>query len=254
MLKLNLKKSIFVAWFTLVWFMLLANVHAFEVPAFIRLSGGSRAWFNLLEGDLVQPDRTKLGLTDNLGLKQDALAWEHFLNLRVANIHVVRCRVEPSTTWGRSSNDSCVRVVNGRIGYDLDFFMTPNSLLGAHADVDVLHLETTVDRVRVANSFFDYAFGQTRAVPSVGLHGAYYPSVTGISVRPNLSARINLWDYETVQSRDVELSGAVDIPLNQLWTWSIVGGYRIWNLKLQREVDRADITRKGFFFETSLLF
>jgi hypothetical protein len=254
MAKLNIKKSVLVVWFTLVWFMLLANVHAWEVPSYVRLSGGTRAWFNLLEGDLIQPDRTKLGFTDNLGLKQDALSWEHFVNLRLANIHLVRFRVEPSTSWGRSSNESYLKVVNGRVGYDLDFFMTPNALIGAHADVDVLNLESTVDRIRVANSLFEYSFTQTRAIPSVGLHGAYYPTVSGISVRPNFSARINLWDYESVQSRDLELSGAVDIALNQLWTWSIMGGYRIWNIKLQRDVDRADITRKGFFVETSLLF
>jgi hypothetical protein len=106
----------------------------------------------------------------------------------------------------------------------------------------------------VGNTLFNYSDNQTRLIPSVGLHGTFYPIVAGVALRPNLFARVNWWDYETVGTWDCELGTAVDIPVTELWTWTVKGGYRIWNIKLKRDHDTVDMTRRGFFIETSVLF
>jgi hypothetical protein len=250
----KIKKILIISWMTALCFMLLANAHAWEIPAYLRLQAGARVWFSFLEGDLIQPDRTKLGILDNLGLKQDSIAWEYLFNIRMANIHLLRLRVEPSTLYDQSVNESFIKLRAGRVGYDLDFFMTPRLLLGGNVDLDVLNLQSSINQVIVGNFLFDYFENQTRAIPSVGLHWTYYPTFSGILLRPNFSTRMNWWDYESLETRDLEVSTAVDIPISELWTWTLSGGYRIWNIKLKRERDRIDMTRKGFFIETSILF
>ena len=57
-----MKKFLVIVWLTVLCFLLLGNVHAWDVPAFLRLNAGSRTWFSALQGDLIQGDRTKVDL------------------------------------------------------------------------------------------------------------------------------------------------------------------------------------------------
>jgi hypothetical protein len=132
--------------------------------------------------------------------------------------------------------------------------MTPQLLFGANIDLDVHNVHSNVNNVPVGGTVYTYNQSRTRAIPLLGLHGTFYPILDGIALRPNVNARVSWWDYDGLSSLDVELAGAVDIPINQLWTWTITGGYRLWNTKVPRERDIVDTTRKGFFVETSLLF
>ena len=249
-----LKRLLVLVWLTTLCFLMLSGAHAWEVPGYLRVTGGARAWFTSIEGDLLQGDRSRLGITYNLGIRNEELAWEFFTSLRFRNIHLFRLRVEPSTLYNYSSNQSYHLVRNLRLGYDLDFYMTPQFLVGANVDLDVYHLNTKVNNVFVGGMIYTYNEQGTWAIPSLGLHGTFYPIVGGIALRPNVSARVNWWQYEGLQSIDGELAGGVDIPINRLWTWTVAGGYRIWNTKIKRDRDTVDTTRKGFFVETSLLF
>lgn len=249
-----MKKILVITWLTALIFLLISNVHAWDVPSYLRLKGGTRMWFSFIGGDLVQPDKTKLGITDNLGIRQDQLAWEFFADFRLANIHVLRLRGEPGTFYDHSKNDSYHQVRNLRMGYDLDFVMTPQFLAGANIDLDVTSLKTSVNNVAVAGRVFNYSESDTRAMPSLGFHGTFYPILDGIALRPHVSSRFSWWDYKERSTWDWEVSGAVDIPVNELWTWTINGGYRWWNVKMKRGVDRVDMYRSGFFVETSVLF
>ncbi|MEJ2716239.1 MAG: hypothetical protein P8182_03740 [Deltaproteobacteria bacterium] len=254
MLKNITKKFLLLSWLTLFWFVLLGNVHAWEVPAYLRLQSGVRLWFSQIDGDLIQNDRTKIGLIDNLGMKRDQLVWEYFVSARVQNIHQVRLRIEPSTLYDQSTSNSDLKIRNFRIGYDLDFYMTPQALVGLNADLDVMTLRSDVNHVRVGNIVFNYGDDKTRVIPALGLHGTFYPLLPGVALRPNVSTRLNWWDYESVGTWDWEIATGVDIPVNPLWTWSINGGYRIWNIRLKRDYDEVDVTRRGFFIETAVLF
>ncbi len=249
-----IKKILIIAWLTILCFMLLGNVHAWEVPSYLRVTSGSRLWFSLIEGDLIQNDRTKLGISDNLGIKQDRLVWEYFLNARVWNIHVLRVKAEPSSLYDQSAKDSSIKAYDYRVGYDLDFYMSPQALAGFNADLEVINLRSLVNDVKVGTSVYNYAESQTRVVPSLGLHGSFYPILQAIALRPSVSGRVNWWDYESLQTWDWEVAAGVDIPVNALWTWTVNGGYRMWNVKTKRERDRVDLTRKGFFLETSVRF
>lgn len=248
------KKIVIIAWLTVLSFMLLANVHAWEVPSYLRLTSGARLWFTNIGGDLIQPDRTKIGITDNLGVKKDNLTWEYFFNARVDGIHVGRVKLELPSRYDQSANDSALKLYDVRVGYDLDFYMTPQALVGLNLDMDVFNIQTIVNNVRVGASTFNYSENRSRIIPSLGLHGSFYPILSSIALRPNVSARVNWWDYESLQTWDWEVSAAVDIPVNPLWTWSMNGGYRMWNVKAKRNHDQVDVTRNGFFVETSVRF
>lgn len=241
-------------WLTLLCFLLLGNVHAWEIPAYLRVSSGSRMWFTVLDGDLIQPDRTKLDLADNLGIKKEQLAWEFYSSFRFDNIHVLRLRFEPNTNYGQANNDSYQKIQDARVGYDMDFYMTPQMLFGANVDMGVVGADTRVKDVTVGNALFNYQAKQTRVVPMLGVHGTFYPVIQGIALRPNLSGRINWWNYESLQTWDWELGAAVDVPVNRLWTWTVNGGYRFWHVKFKRDADKVDMNRSGFFVETSVLF
>lgn len=254
MLVSMIKKLLIITWLTLLSFMLLANVHAWEVPSYLRLTSGSRLWFTNISGDLIQPDRTKIGIIDNLGVTKDQLTWEFLLTSRVENIHVARVKFELPSLYGQSDNGSSVKIYDVRAGYDLDFYMTPQALFGLNVDVDAFNIATVVNNVRVGSSSYNYSENRTRVLPSLGLHGSFYPILQGIALRPNLSARVNWWDYESVKTWDWEVSAAVDIPVNPLWTWSMNGGYRMWNIRTKRDKDEVDVTRNGFFVETSVRF
>lgn len=249
-----MKKLLVISWLTILCFLLLGNVHAWEVPSYVRIISGSRMWFSQLEGDLIETDRTKLGLTENLGIKKDKLVWEFFTNFRLDNIHVFRFRFEPLTNYDESRNESSLKIVDFRAGYDLDFYMTPQVLFGANVDLDTIKVDTKVRNVTVGGTFFNYSDDSTRAVPSLGIHGTFYPIMDGISLRPNISGRVNWWNYQDRETWDWEAAAAVDIPINRLWTWSINGGYRFAHVKFKRDRDTLDMNRMGFFLETSLLF
>jgi len=249
-----IKKLLIIAWLTILSFMLLANVHAWEVPSYLRLTSGARLWFTNLDGDLVQPDRTKIGITDNLGVAKDRLTWEYSLIGRVENIHVVRLKFELPSMYDQAANDSRLKIYDGRLGYDLDFYMSPQALFGLNADMDVFNVQSVVNNVKVGASTSNYTENRTRVIPSLGLHGSFYPILQGIALRPNISARVNWWDYESLKTWDWEVSTAVDIPVNPLWTWSMNGGYRMWYVKTKRDHDQVDMTRGGFFVETSVRF
>jgi len=211
-------------------------------------------WFSTLQGDLIQSDRTKLDLTENLGLKRDDLVWSFFASTRIKNVHVLRVRAEPYSAYEQSGGDSSLRVKDARLGYDLDFYMAPQVLFGANFDLDILNVDTRVRNVVVANASFSYNDGSTKAIPSLGLHATFYPVMTGISLRPTASARVNWWSYQTLESWDWEAGGGVDIPVTNLWTWSVNAGYRFWHTKFKRDIDTLDMNRSGFFLESSLLF
>jgi hypothetical protein len=248
-----MKKFFVIAWLTVLCFLLLGNVHAWEVPAYLRLNAGSRMWFSDLQGDLIQNDRTKVDLTDNVGVESNKLVWEFFANFRLDNIHVFRFRTEPSSIYS-ARNDSFQKIRYFQMGYDIDFYMTPQILFGANTDLEILNTETKVKEVTVANSFFNYYESQTRTIPTLGIHGSFYPIIEGISLRPNVSSRVNWWNYDNLETWDWEVSSAVDIPVNSLWTWTINSGYRFWHVKSKRNRDTIDINRGGFFIETSVLF
>ncbi|MFH1115539.1 MAG: hypothetical protein V1792_16650 [Pseudomonadota bacterium] len=241
-------------WLTALWFLLLSNVHAWDVPHYVRIDGGARMWFTVLDGDLIQPDKTKLDLIDNLGLNRNQLSWEFFSSFRFNNIHVFRVRLQPSTDYDGSQSLSHQSVQDIRTGYDLDFCMTPQLLFGANADLVVLNADSRVRNVTVGNMPFNYQTDDTRFYPAVGLHGTFYPILEGIALRPNVSGRVNWWNYRDLETWDWEVGAAVDVPINRLWTWSVQGGYRCWHMKFQRSVDWLDINRSGFFVETSILF
>jgi hypothetical protein len=241
-------------WLTLLCFLFLGDVHAWEVPAFLRVSGGGRAWFTTVQGDLIQSDRTKIDLVNNLGVKPDSLAWEVFGNIRLENIHVLRFRVEPETLYAQSKNESLHKVRDIRAGYDLDFYMAPQMLFGANVDLDVLTIETRVKDTTVGPLQFNYNQDQTRVIPSVGLHGTFYPIVEGVALRPNVAARFSWFNYEGLESWDWEASSGVDIPINRLWTWSVSTGYRGWHTRFKRGRDTVDMRRNGLFIESAILF
>jgi len=249
-----MKKFFVISWLTILCFLLLGNVHAWEVPSYVRINSGVRMWFSQLEGDLVEPDRTKLGFTENLGIKKDQLVWSFFTNFRLDNIHLLRFRIEPWNYYDESRNDSSQRITDFRAGYDLDFYMTPQILFGANVDLDTIKVETTVRNVTVGRTTFNYSDDSTRVVPSLGIHGTFYPIMEGISLRPNLSARVNWWNYQDLETWDWEAAAAVDIPINRLWTWCINSGYRFSHIKFKRDHDTLDMNRMGFFLETSVLF
>jgi hypothetical protein len=210
-------------------------------------------WFSQVEGDLLQSDRTKLGITENLGTNKDKLAWEYFANFRVDNIHLFRFRAEPSTLY-ESRNDSSLQVGDYRVGYDLDFYMTPQILFGANVDLDIFKINTRVRDVTAARAVFNYADDSSRLFPLLGLHGTFYPIVESISLRPNISARVNWWNYQSLETWDWEVAAGVDIPINRLWTWCVSSGYRFWHVRFKRDRDTLDMNRMGFFVETSILF
>ncbi|MFH0824973.1 MAG: hypothetical protein V2B18_19650 [Pseudomonadota bacterium] len=249
-----MKKLLVIAWLTVLCFLMIANVHAWEVPSYIRVLSGTRMWFSVVEGDLVQADRTKLGIKENLGLKQDKLVWEWFGSVRVENIHVFRLRTEFQTSYDQARNESYQKFGNVRLGYDLDFYMTPQLLLGANADLDILTLDSRVSNVVVGGAVYNYSQTSTNVMPALGVHGSFYPILEGISLRPNLSGRVNYWSYYGNSCWDWEAAAGVDVPINQLWTWQMNGGYRMWNTKVKRERDEADITRGGVFIESAVLF
>ncbi len=241
-------------WLTALCFLLLSNAHAWEIPSYVRIDGGARMWFTVLDGDLIQPDKTKLDLIENLGLKKNQITWEFFSSFRLNNIHVFRIRLEPSTDYNESQSHSHQSVRDLSVGYDLDFCMTPQLLFGVNADLVVLGADSRVRNVMVGNELFNYQTSDTRLYPAVGLHGTFYPILEGIALRPNVSGRVNWWNYQNFETWDWEVGAAVDVPINRLWTWSVHGGYRCWHIKFKRSMDWLDMNRSGFFVETSLLF
>ncbi len=249
-----MKRLLLTIWLTLLCFLLLSNVHAWEVPSCLRINGGARMWFSGLEGDLIQPDRTKLDLADNIGLKRDNLVWEFFASARINSLHVIRFRAEPYSLYEQSRGDSFLRVRDYRLGYDFDFFMNPQVLFGANFDLDFLTVDSRVSNIMVANQLFSYSDSQTHVTPGLGLHGTFYPILTGIALRPNIGARANWWNYQNLETWDWEVASGVDIPVNQLWTWSVNAGYRFWHVKFKRDRDTLDMNRAGFFLETAVLF
>jgi len=249
-----MKHTLVTIWLVLLCFLLLTNVHAWEVPSCMRLNGGARMWFSALEGDLIQPDRTKIDLADNLGLKSNYLVWEFFASARINSIHVLRFRAEPYSLYEQSRGDSFLKVRDFRLGYDFDFYMNPQILFGANFDLDIFNVDTRVGNVLVANQIYNYSDSQTRVTPGLGIHGTFYPILNGISLRPNLSSRANWWNYQSLETWDWEVVGGVDIPVNQLWTWTVNAGYRFWHVKFKRDRDTLDLNRSGFFLETSVLF
>lgn len=249
-----MKRIIVTTWLTALCFLLLSNAYAWDVPAYLRVNGGSRMWFSVLEGDLIQNDRAKLDLAESLGIKKDKIVWEFFSSFRFDNIHVLRARFVPFTEYDRSQTGSSQKIMDARLGYDLDFYMTPQLLFGANVDLDFVSAETRVRNVTVAGITFNYDARESRVLPTLGLHGTFYPIIDGIALRPNLAGRINWWNYESLGTWDWEVSAAVDVPVNRLWTWTVNGGYRFWHLKLKRDRDTLDANRSGFFVETSVLF
>ena len=249
-----MKNILITIWLTILCFLILSSVHAWEVPAYIRVDAGSRMWFTNLQGDLIQSDRTKLDLTENLGLKRDDLVWSYFIGARIKNINVLRFRAEPYDAYEEAGGGSSLRVRDFRLGYDLDFYMSPQVLFGANIDLDILNVETSAVNVTVANSSFSYDDNRTRAVPTLGFHTIFYPIMTGISIRPTASARVNWWNYQNLETWDWEAGGGVDIPVTKLWTWTVNAGYRFWHIKFKRNIDTLDMNRSGFFLESSILF
>lgn len=248
-----MKRILFQTWLTAMCFLLLGDVHAWEVPNYLRINAGTRMWFSAIQGDLIQRDRVKLDLINNVGLNQNKLIWEFFGSLRYANVHVFRLRIEPQTVYD-SKGDSYFQTRDFRLGYDLDFYMSPQILFGANLDLEILNNETKVSNVVVGNTVYDYSDSQTRTIPLIGLHGTYYPILDNVALRPNVSARVNWWNYESLETWDWEVASAVDVPINRLWTWTVNGGYRFWHTKTKRDRDTVDINRTGFFVESSLLF
>jgi hypothetical protein len=249
-----MKRILVTIWLTALCFLLFSNAYAWDVPAYLRVDGGSRMWFSVLEGDLIQNDKTKLDLIQNLGIEQDKLVWEFFSSFRFDNIHVLRARVVPFTEYDGSQTGSSQRFMDARLGYDLDFYMTPQVLFGANANLEFVSAETRVRNVTVAGAIFNYNANQSRCFPTLGFHGTFYPIIRGIALRPNVSSRVDWWDFGSSGTWDWEVSAAVDVPVNRLWTWTVNGGYRYWHLKLKRDRDTIDANPSGLFVETSILF
>jgi hypothetical protein len=132
--------------------------------------------------------------------------------------------------------------------------MTPQMLFGSNSKLSVVKLETQVTDVTVGAVIYNYSENKTRALPSMGMHGTFYPILQGVSLRPSISGRVDWWNHDNLEVWDWEVKTGVDIPVNALWTWSIHGGYQFRHLKLRRDLDTIDMNRTGFFLETSLLF
>ena len=145
-----MKKLAVTVWLTLLCFFLLGNVHAWEVPTYLRVNSGTRMWFTFLGGDAVQKDHTKVDLIENLGIKRDKLVWEYFMSFRVENIHVIRLRAEPFSNYDQSEGGSYQKIGTGSLGYDLDFYMTPQLLFGTNVDFDFPTVRTRVTRWRAS--------------------------------------------------------------------------------------------------------
>jgi hypothetical protein len=252
-LEIKMKKLLITIWLTFLCFMLMGNVHAWEIPPYLRINSGARMWFSNLQGDLIQPNRSKIDFSDALGLSTERLAWEIFGSLRIDNIHVFRFRAEPFTKY-ESSNGSYQVIRDFRFGYDLDFFMSPQILFGGNIELSALSLETKVNNVIAGDIAYNYHENRTRAVPLLGLHGTFFPVMDSIALRPHFSSRFGWWNYESLEAWDWEIAAAVDIPINRLWTWGLSGGFRFWHTKMKREFDTVDLNRNGFFLETNLLF
>lgn len=249
-----MKRILFISWLTMMCFLLLGNAYCWNVPTYLRVDAGARIWFSSIEGDLIQSDRTKLGLTDNLGLQPEQLVWEFLGSARFDNIHVVRLKAETTTVYDQASTGSSLKTRNFEIGYDLDFYMTPQMLFGSNSKISVVKLDTQVRDVTVGAVIYNYSENKTRALPSMGMHGTFYPVIEGVSLRPSISGRVDWWNHDNLEVWDWEVKTGVDIPINALWTWSVHGGYQFRHLKLKRDLDTVDMNRTGFFLETSLLF
>jgi len=156
--------------------------------------------------------------------------------------------------YEQSGNDSSLKVSDWWIGYDLDFFMTPQMLLGANIDAEIVNIDTKVRNVTVGGNQYSYDSGDTRAIPMLGFHGTFYPIFERIALRPNVSGRVNWWNYNNLEAWDWEVASSVDIPVNNLWTWTVTNGYRFSHIKNRRNRDTLDVNRSGFFLETSILF
>ncbi|MEW6349290.1 MAG: hypothetical protein AB1646_09520 [Thermodesulfobacteriota bacterium] len=247
-------RSIAAALIALICLMPQGDASAGSFPPYVRLNGGARVWFSRIEGDLIQPNNTKLGLTENLAINPERVAWDYFGSLRLDNVHVLRVNAEIGTAYDQSRNDSYFKTWNAQVTYDLDFYMTPQFLLGSQTNIGVVGLETLVNNVKVGDATFNYHEKISKVVPSLGFHGIFYPILSGISVRPNFSGRLNWWNYESLELYDWEVAGAFDVPLNRKLTWSMGGGYRFSRLGMKRNNDRVEFNRRGFFLETSLLF
>ncbi len=126
------------------------------------------------EGDLIQADRTKVDLIDNVGLSKDKLVWEFFSSMRFSNIHVVRFRWEPLTAY-ESRNDSFAKVRFFQAGYDLDFYMCPQLLFGANWDLNVTNFNTDLRDVVVAGNLYNYHDNQTLTIPSLACTARFTP-------------------------------------------------------------------------------
>jgi hypothetical protein len=232
----------------------LPDAFGAELPPYVKLNGGARVWFSRIGGDLIQPNHTKLGLAENLGICTEKVVWDFFGSLRLDNVHVLRLRGETGTTYDQSKNDSTLKTWTIQASYDLDFYMTPQFLLGSQTGVALVCLDTFVNNVTVGNTIYNYQEKVQKVVPSLGFHGIFYPIIGGIAIRPSVSARMNWWNYESLELRDWEVAGSFDVPLNAYWTWIMGGGYRACNLGFKREKDRVDINRTGFFLEATLMF
>ncbi len=249
-----MKKLLVVFWLITACFLIIGRVYAWEVPGYVRADAGVRMWFSVLEGDLIQSDRTKIGIAENMGLKKDKLAWEFFADLRVHNAHVFRLNAEPGTVYDQSVNGSYEKIRDWRLGYDLDFYMTPQFLFGANIDLVLAGYDTRVSNAVVGAQLYNYNEYTSLTFPTIGLHGAFYPIFENISLRPKLGGRVNWWNYNSLETWRWEVLSGVDIPVNMFWTWSISGGYRADHIKFKSNTDTQDINRTGFFLETSVLF
>ena len=89
-----------------------------------------------------------MDLIDNVGLSKDKLVWEFFANMRFSNIHQLRFRWEPLTSY-ESKDDSFAKIRFFQAGYDLDFYMSPQILFGANADINVTNFNTDLRDVEV---------------------------------------------------------------------------------------------------------
>lgn len=227
---------------------------AWEVPAYLRIDSGARLWFSELDGDLIQEDNTKIGVDTNLGLKTDQLAWEIFGSGRFDNIHVVRLNYQMETAYENAKTGSTQKFWNLDLAYDLDFYMTPRVLFGTHSKVTILHVDTQVKDIEIGETPYNYSSKGSHTIPGVGLHGAYYPIIGGVAIRPVVTGRASWWNQGTTQNWNWEVATGMDVPLTTLWTWSLSGGYQFRRIKLQRDTDSVELDRRGFFIQGSLLF
>ncbi len=227
---------------------------AWQVPSYLRLDAGVRLWFSELSGDLIQDDKTKIGIDTNLGLKPDQLTWEIFGSGRFDNIHVVRINWDTETLYENPHTGSSHKVWNIDLAYDLDFYMTPRILFGTHSNVSVLNLKTLVSDVEIGEIDYNYSSSGYHTIPGIGLHAAYYPIMGGVAIRPTIMGRASWWNQGATQNLKWEVSTGMDVPLTSLWTWSLCGGYQFSHTKLKRDADSVELNRKGFFIQGSLLF